>query len=172
MIIGYEGSEPRLGRDVFVAPNATVLGQVTLGDQSSVWYGTVLRGDVGTIEIGPRTNIQDICVVHVTSEKWSTRIGADVVVGHRVVLHGCTIGDHVLVGMGAVVMDGAEVGDYALIGAGALVVPGTKIPSGAMALGAPAKVVRQLTAAEKKQIEENAAHYVELARAHAALQRP
>jgi gamma-carbonic anhydrase len=166
MIIDYKGARPRIGREVFVAPNATVIGQVTLGDQSSVWYGSVVRGDVGTIAIGARTNLQDLSVVHVTTNKHDTKIGSDVVVGHRVVLHGCTVGDRCLIGMGSVVMDGADVGDFALVGAGALVTPGTKIPAGAMALGSPAKVVRQLTDNERRAIEENAAHYVDLAREH------
>jgi carbonic anhydrase/acetyltransferase-like protein (isoleucine patch superfamily) len=169
MLVAYEGSTPRLGKNVFVAQTATVLGRVTLGDEASVWYGCVVRGDVGTITIGARTNIQDLTVIHVTTNKFDTRLGDDVVVGHRVVLHGCTIGNRVLVGMGAIVMDGAEIGDGSLIGAGALVTPGTKVPPGSLVLGSPAKVVRALTEKERQGITENAAHYVELAAKHAAL---
>ena len=169
MILTYEGVTPALGRDVFVAPNATVLGRVTLGAQASVWYGAVVRGDVGVITIGARTNIQDLCVVHVSTNEFDTHLGADVVVGHRVVLHGCRVADHALIGNGAVVLDGAEIGEWCLIGAGALVTPGTKIPPGSMALGSPAKVIRPLTEKERDRIRWNALHYVELAAKHALL---
>lgn len=163
MISPFEGQHPQLGRDVYVAPDATIIGRVQLGDESSIWCGTVLRGDVGGISVGRRTNIQDLCVVHVTTDEFDTVVGDDVTVGHRVILHGCTIEDHVLVGMGAIVMDGARVGSYSIVGAGALVTPGTQIPPGSLALGAPARAVRPLTDAERRQIDGSVSHYVELA---------
>lgn len=171
MIIPFEGHEPRLGAGAWVAPDATVLGQVELGEGASVWYGCVLRGDVGRITVGARTNLQDLSILHVTGGKHDTHVGADVTVGHRVTLHGCVIGDRVLVGMGAIVLDGAVVGDECLVGAGALVTPGSKIPAGSMVLGAPAKVVRPLTPDERRAFVGQAAHYVELAERHRRLGR-
>jgi carbonic anhydrase/acetyltransferase-like protein (isoleucine patch superfamily) len=166
MVVSFEGQVPVLGGDVFVAPTATVLGHVHLGHEASVWYGSVLRGDVGTIRIGARTNIQDSCVVHITGGVHDTHIGDEVTVGHRVILHGCRIASRVLVGMGAVVMDGVEVGEHCLIGAGALLPPGKKIPPGSMVMGAPGKVVRSLSEQEINHIVLSAAHYVELAQRH------
>lgn len=165
----YKVHAPQLGTGVFVAPDATVIGRVTLGAHSSIWYGCVVRGDVEAIQIGARTNIQDLSVIHVTGEGFPTHVGDDVTVGHRAILHGCTIGDHVLVGMGAIVLDGAIVESHSLIGAGALVAPGTHIPSGVLALGAPARVVRALSAKEQQNIASSGAHYVELAAEHARM---
>lgn len=159
----HGGKTPRLGRDVFVADDATLIGDVTLGDFASVWFGSVLRGDVQRIRIGARSNIQDLSVIHVSSAGHPTLVGDGVTVGHRVVLHACTIGDLCLIGIGAVVMDRAEIGGETLIGAGALVPPGMKIPSGVLALGAPAKVVRPLDEAEKKGLRDSADSYVRLA---------
>jgi carbonic anhydrase/acetyltransferase-like protein (isoleucine patch superfamily) len=172
MEMTFEACRPQLGRDVFVAPTATVLGQVWLGDVASIWYGTVLRGDVGQIRVGTRTNIQDGCVLHVTGGVHDTEVGDDVTVGHRVILHGCRIASRVLVGMGAVVMDGVEVGEHCLIAAGTLLPPGKKIPPGSMVMGAPGKVVRPLNDSEISHIAASAAHYVELAARHAAAARP
>ncbi len=169
MITTFQGIAPRLGRDVFVASSADVIGQVTLGDDVSIWYGCVLRGDVGTIAVGPRTNVQDLSVVHVTSGVANTTIGADVTVGHRAILHGCTVHDLALIGMGAIVLDGAVVESECLVGAGSLVSPGMRIPRGSLALGSPAKVVRQLREAELAMLRASAAHYVNLAREHHAL---
>lgn len=166
MILEFDGVTPTLGKDVFITPDATVLGRCTLGDEVNVWHGAVLRGDEGTITVGARTNIQDLSVVHVTSEMFDTRIGSDVTVGHRAILHGCTIGNHVLVGMGAIVLDGADVGDFCLIGAGALVPPGMKVPPGHVVLGTPGKIVRELREQERQMILASAPHYVELAARH------
>ncbi len=167
MIRPFEGKAPKLGAGAWVAENATVIGDVALGERSSIWYGAVVRGDVEKIRIGADTNIQDNSVIHVDSSGFSTVVGDRVTVGHRVVLHGCRIGDGALIGIGAIVMNGAEVGEGALIGAGALVPPGAKIPPGMLAVGAPAKVKRPLTGEEKEHLRESAAHYVELAREHA-----
>lgn len=155
-----------LGEGAWVAPGADVIGDVTLGEDANVWYGSVLRGDVMPIEIGARTNIQDLCVLHVTSGEASTTVGPDVTVGHRAILHGCTVEHHCLIGMGAILLDNVQVGAYSLIGAGALLTPGSVVPAGSVVLGAPGKVVRQVTDDERRHFEESAHHYVELARRH------
>jgi len=160
----YMGSRPSLGRDIFIAPNATVIGDVTLGDESSVWFGTVIRGDVMPIVIGARTNIQDGSVIHVTTDRARTVVGDDVTVGHMVLLHGCTVGNRVLVGMGSVVLDGAVIEDDAIVGAGSLVTPGSRIPSGSLAMGRPAKVVRSLTDEDRAWIHGAGLAYQESSR--------
>jgi len=157
----YKGVRPRVGRDAFIAPNATVIGDVVLGDQASVWFGAVVRGDVMPIVIGARTNIQDGSVVHVTTDKAATHVGDDVTVGHMVLLHGCTVGSRVLVGMGSVVLDGAVVEDDSIVGAGSLVTPGTRVPSGFLALGRPARVVRPLTAEDRDWIRYAGVAYLD-----------
>jgi gamma-carbonic anhydrase len=164
MIAPFENKTPRLGADVFVAEGAHVIGDVHIGKGSSIWFNSVVRGDVHFIRIGEKTNIQDNSVVHVTGGVHPTIIGNEVTAGHRVILHGCTIEDRALIGMGAVVMDGAVVGRESMIGAGAVVTPGTQIPSGVLALGSPCKVVRELKAEERKFLEASAIHYLELAK--------
>lgn len=166
MMHEFEGKKPKQGERVFIAPTACVIGDVVLGDDSSVWYHTVLRGDIFPIRIGVRTNIQDLCVGHVTGGEHALTLGDEVTVGHRVILHGCTIKDRSLIGMGAVVMDAAEVGEEAMVGAGAIVIPKTKIPPRTLALGAPAKVKRDLTSEEIQFLKLSALHYVELAKRH------
>ncbi len=147
----------------FVAHNATVLGDVTLGDESSVWYQCVLRADINSIRIGPRSNIQDGAVVHLADD-YGVEIGELVTVGHKAILHACKVGSEVLVGMNAVVLDGAEIGDRCIIGAGALVTGNKKFPSGSLILGSPAKVVRQLSLEEQAGIKVWAERYVQLSR--------
>lgn len=137
-----------------------------IGEASSVWYGCVVRGDVHHVRIGARTNVQDLSVIHVTRERFPTWLGDEVTVGHRAVVHGCRIGDGALVGIGSIVLDGAEVGEEALVGAGAVVTPGTRVPAGALVLGMPARVVRMLSAEERKLQRGRALHYVALADAH------
>ena len=159
-VLSYKDKKPNIPASVFLAENSVVIGDVEIGEDSSVWYGVVIRGDVNYIRIGKGTNIQDNSVVHVTHDTYPTLIGDFVTVGHRVILHGCKIGNHVLVGMGAVVMDGVEVDDYTLIGAGALLTPGKKFPSGVLVAGFPAKVVRELREEEIKLIEESARNYI------------
>ncbi len=159
---------PRIHPSSFVEDSAQVIGDVELGEDSSVWFNSVLRGDVHTIRIGQRTNIQDLTMIHVTSGRFSTTIGDDVTVGHHVVLHGCTIGNRVLVGMSAVVMDGVEIGDDCIIGAGALLTPGTRIPSGSLVVGFPGKVKRSLSDEERAFLLESAKHYVHTAAEHRA----
>jgi len=166
MIRPFGGKSPQLGESVFVAPSADVIGDVVIGARSSIWYCAVLRGDVESIRVGAETSIQDNAVVHVDSSGYSTVIGDRVTVGHSVVLHGCSIGDDALVGIGSIVLNGAEVGAGAMVGAGSLVTPGTKIPPGMLALGSPARVKRPLTDEEKRHMREVAARYVRLGREH------
>ena len=166
LLLPFAGRWPKVDPEAWLAPGVTVIGDVEIGPGSSLWFGSVVRGDVHSVRIGARTNLQDLCVVHVTRQRFSTQLGDEITVGHRAVVHGCRIGDGALIGIGAIVLDGAEVGDEALVGAGALVTPGTKIPAGALALGTPARVVRVLKASEREEQRSRAHHYVALARAH------
>ncbi len=159
LIRAWGGKTPRLAEDVWVADDAVVVGDVEIGPGSSVWFGTVVRGDVNHVRIGARTNLQDLTVVHVTSHTHPTVVGDDVTVGHRVTLHGCTVKDRCLVGIGAIVMDGAVVGEDAMVGAGSLVPPGMVVPPGMLALGAPARVKRALTPEEVAFFRKSAAAY-------------
>nr|WP_321496600.1 gamma carbonic anhydrase family protein [uncultured Methanolobus sp.] len=144
-----------------MADNATVIGDVVMGEESSVWFGAVIRGDANPIRIGKRTNVQDNVVIHI-SDTSRADIGDDVTIGHCAVVHGCKIASNVLIGMNSTVLDGAEIGENCIIGANALVPPGKKIPTGSMVMGVPAKVIRQLTEDEIAGIKENAAVYVKL----------
>jgi carbonic anhydrase/acetyltransferase-like protein (isoleucine patch superfamily) len=157
----YDGKSPRLGARVFVAENATLIGDVDLGDDASIWYGAVLRGDVHSIRIGARTNIQDNCVLHVTNGTHPIDIAEEVTIGHGVIAHGCKIDRGALIGMGSRVLDGAHVGELALIGAGALVGEGMEIPPRTLAVGVPAKVKRDLTIDEVVRLEQSWRHYIE-----------
>lgn len=149
---------PPSGRH-WIAPNATLIGKVRLADDASVWFGAVLRGDNEPIVVGARSNIQDLTMIH-TDPGFPATIGTDCTIGHRAILHGCTIGDNSLIGMGAIVLNGATVGRNCLIGAGALIPEGRSIPPNSLALGAPAKVVRKLDEAEVARLGLAAAHYV------------
>jgi carbonic anhydrase/acetyltransferase-like protein (isoleucine patch superfamily) len=164
----FDGKRPVIGRGVFLAETCAVIGDVELGDESSIWYSTVIRGDVMPIRIGARTSIQDGTIVHVTSGKFGTSIGSECTVGHGAIIHACTVEDHCLIGMGAIILDGARVGRGSLVGAGALVTPGTEIPPNSLVLGSPARVKREVNAREREQIEYGAVHYVELARSYLA----
>jgi carbonic anhydrase/acetyltransferase-like protein (isoleucine patch superfamily) len=152
--------KPRLGRGVYIARGAVVIGDVTLGDHSSVWYNSVVRGDINRIVIGHHTNIQDNAVIHLADD-FPCLIGHHVTVGHSAIVHACTIGDECLIGMGATVLDGSVIGDQCLIGANALVTPDTRIAAGSMVLGSPAKVVRPLTPKERNDLKLWAGKYVE-----------
>jgi len=172
MIHTFDGKSPRLGKDIFIADGAQVIGDVRLGDQASIWFNSVVRGDVGIIRIGARTNVQDLCTIHITGGQFDTTLGDDVSVGHRAVLHGCKVGDACLIGIGAVLLDGCEIGEETMIGANALVTPGTKIPPRVLAIGAPARVVRDLTPAEIQFRRLHSAQYVEYAAQYLAQRRP
>jgi len=167
----YRGVWPRLGADVWIAENAFVIGDVEVGAECSVWYGAVVRGDVNQIRIGARTNLQDQCTVHVTAERFACNLGEEVSVGHRAVVHGCSVGDGALIGIGAIVLDGAEVGRDALVGAGAVVTPGFRVPDGMLALGVPAQVIREVEPEERQRQRERTRHYVDVARHHAKAAR-
>lgn len=160
----FKGISPRIGKDVFLADNAVVAGDVEIGDGSSVWFGCTVRGDVNDIKIGARTNIQDGTVIHVSSKLQGTYIGNDVTVGHMALLHACTIEDTAFIGMMACVMDGAFVETGAMVAAGALVTPGKRVLSGQLWGGSPARFMRELTPEEKDYIPYSAGHYVRLAR--------
>ena len=164
----FRGKTPQLDASVFVAENAAIIGDVVIGADSSIWYGTQVRGDVMPIRIGARTSIQDNSVVHVTSDFSGTDIGSDCTVGHNAIIHACTVEDFCLIGMGSILLDGCRIGTGSLVGAGALVTPGTHIPPGSLVLGSPAKVKRPLTDKEREQIDYGGKHYVELARAYLA----
>lgn len=168
VVRSYAGKHPRIGKGVFLAETCALIGDVVVGDESSIWYSTVLRGDVMSIQIGARTSMQDGTVVHVTSQRFGTIVGDDCTIGHRAILHACTVEDSCLIGMGATILDGARVGRGSLVGAGALVTAGTDIPPGSLVLGMPARVVRPVNQKEREQIEYGAAHYVELARMYLA----
>lgn len=161
------GRKPDTARAAFVAPNATVLGDVTLGARSSVWYGCVLRGDINSIVIGEGTNIQDLTMVHLADD-FGVSVGRYCTIGHGAIIHACTIGDECLIGMGATILDGAKIGDRCIVGASALVTQRFVAPPGSMILGSPAKVVRPLTDAEQQGLRSWAEKYITVAGAHAA----
>ncbi len=160
-IITYKGITPTIDPSVFIADGVHIIGDVEIGKDSSVWYNTVIRGDVNFIRIGERTNIQDNTVVHVTNKKFPTHIGSNVTIGHSAVIHACTINDYSLIGMGAIVLDDAKIGPFALVAAGAVVTMGMVIPEGMLAAGVPAKIVRTLTDDEKKFLIKSAQNYIE-----------
>ena len=155
--------EPSVPKSAFIAPGATVVGAVSLGENSSIWYGAVLRADIQEITVGTGSNVQDGCVIHL-SDTLGCHIGDYVTVGHKAVLHACTVEDEVLVGMGAIVLDGAKIGSRSIIGAGALVTGHTVIPPGSLVLGSPAKVVRTLSEDEQADVRSWAERYVEVSR--------
>ncbi len=164
-LVRHLDTPPAIHPTAFVAPGADLIGDVALAEESSVWFQTVLRGDINRIVIGPRSNVQDGAVVHLADD-YGTFVGELVTVGHKAILHACTIADEVLVGMGAIILDGAEIGARSIIGAGALVTGGRKIPPGSLVLGSPAKVVRTLSLEEQGGIRVWAEKYVALSRAY------
>ena len=159
MIYSLNGKTPEIGADSYIAPSADIIGDVKLGRGCSVWFNVTLRGDVMPILIGDETNIQDNSVLHGTYKKCGARVGSKVTVGHSVILHGCLIGDLVLVGMGSIVMDQAEIGDRCIVAAGSLVTEDAKFPSGQLILGRPAKAVRPLTEKELAFLPQSAQNY-------------
>ncbi len=163
----FLGTQPRLAEGVFLAETAVVIGDVELGADANVWYGAVLRGDVGAIRIGARCNIQDLTMVHMTHGQSTAELGDDVTVGHSAIIHGARVGAGALIGMGAILLDNAVIGEEAVVGAGSLVTSGFVAPPRTLLLGRPARVARELSAEECAQGRALAARYVELARAHA-----
>jgi carbonic anhydrase/acetyltransferase-like protein (isoleucine patch superfamily) len=164
----YQNKLPKLGARVFVAPSAHLAGDVEVGADASFWFHTAVRGDVHSVRIGERTNVQDGAVLHVTHETHPLAIGAGVVIGHAAVVHGCTLEDGCLIGIGARVLDGAVVERGAQVGAGAVVTPGTRVPAGHLALGVPARVARRLSDGERDSIGAIARRYVDLKDAYLA----
>jgi gamma-carbonic anhydrase len=160
IVRSYDGKTPRFGERVFVADNAAIIGDVELGNDCSVWFGTTIRGDVNFIRIGSRTNIQDNCTIHVAHETHSTVIAEEVTIGHGAIVHGCTIHRGALIGMGSRVLDGAVIGEKALVGAGALVPEGMKVPPRKLAVGVPARVIRELSDEELARLDQSWRNYV------------
>ncbi|MHA3772495.1 gamma carbonic anhydrase family protein [Verrucomicrobiota bacterium sgz303538] len=161
----FLGTTPKIHPSAFIAPGAAVMGDVTLGEESSVWYHAAMRGDINRIVIGPRSNVQDGAVLHVADE-YHTQLGELVTVGHKAIVHACTVDDEVLIGMGAIILDGARIGARSIIGAGALVTGGKEIPPGSLVVGSPAKVVRTLSLEEQASIKVWAERYVTLSRVY------
>ena len=145
VILPVKGVQPEFGKDCFIAPNATIVGDVTMGDGCSIWFNAVVRGDVNSIRIGNKVNIQDGAVIHCTYEKTKTIIGDNVSIGHNAIVHGCTVEDNVLIGMGAIVMDNARIGSNTTIAAGAVVLEGTQVEPGTIYAGVPAKKVKEIS---------------------------
>lgn len=172
MLRPFNGKSPRLAATAWVDATAVVIGDVALAEDVSVWPMAVIRGDINRIRIGARSNIQDGTVIHVTHDGpytpggHPTNLGEDVTVGHRAIVHGCTVGNRVLVGMGAILMDAVEVGDDVIIAANALVPPGKKLSSGRLYVGTPARAVRELSAAEREQLLYSARHYAQIKELH------
>lgn len=157
----YENLIPKIGKNVFIASGVKIIGDVEIGDNCSIWYNSVIRGDVNYIKIGENTNIQDLSMLHVTNLTYPLNIGKNVTIGHSVKLHGCTINDNCLIGIGAIVLDGAIVNSYSLVAAGSVITPRSVVPEGKLVAGVPAKVIRDLTEAEIKEIEKSYLRYIE-----------
>ncbi|HEY5962026.1 MAG TPA: gamma carbonic anhydrase family protein [Polyangiaceae bacterium] len=164
MIRAFREFSPQIADSAFIAENATIIGNVIIGPDVSIWYGVVLRGDVGGIQIGARSNIQDLSMVHMTGGAFDTSVGEDVVVGHGAILHSARVGNGALVGMGAILLDDCEIGEGAVVAAGSVVPPRMKVPPFVMVRGAPAKVTRELNDEERQMGRRGAAGYVELMR--------
>jgi gamma-carbonic anhydrase len=165
-ILTYEGIAPKIDAAAFVAPGARVIGNVEIGADASIWYNVVIRGDVGRIRIGRRTNVQDGTVIHVTGGAFDTEIGEDVLIGHLAMVHGCTLHDRAFVGFGAIVMDGCVIESDGMLAAGAMLTPGKRIPAGELWSGRPAKFMRKLSPEEMVRNQKGVAGYVEEGRRH------
>ncbi|TVR80820.1 MAG: gamma carbonic anhydrase family protein [Rhodospirillales bacterium] len=165
-ILPYRGVVPTVADSVFLAPNATVIGDVVIGADTNIWFGCVIRGDVNIVRIGQRTNIQDGTIVHVSREKFGTFIGDDVTIGHLALIHACTLEDRCFIGMNATVMDGCVVEPEAMVAAGAVVTPGKRVRTGQLWAGTPAKHIRDLSREDRDGMSATAPHYVRLARTY------
>lgn len=168
-ILSLDGKTPRVAEGAFIAPNAVLIGDVVIEAGASVWFGCVLRADVGSIRVGPRSNIQDLTMIHMTDGLSVAEIGADVTVGHGAIVHGARVGDGALIGMGAILLDNAVIGARSVIAAGSLVPPRMIVPPGMMVRGSPAKVLREASEEERAMGATGAAHYVANARRYAPL---
>jgi carbonic anhydrase/acetyltransferase-like protein (isoleucine patch superfamily) len=167
IVTAYDGKSPRIAEDVFIAPGAVVMGDVDLAAGVGIWYNTVARGDVNTITIGERSNVQDGCVLHTGyGEKHALRIGRDVTIGHNACVHGCTVEDECLIGIGANVLNGALIRSHSYVAAGALVPPGMEVPSGVLVAGVPAKIIRELKQSELDDLIPSAERYRRYATEH------
>lgn len=161
LIKPYAGKSPQIGKDVYISENATLIGDISIGDNSSIWFQSVLRGDVGSIRIGDRTNIQDLSMVHCTYGQSATVIGNDVTIGHSAILHGCEVHDLVLIGMGAIVMDLAVVETKVIVAAGTVVLEGMRLESGWLYAGTPAKKIKRLSEKHLESLAYSSNHYVQ-----------
>ncbi len=164
LILPYRGQLPRIAADAFIAATAVLIGDVEIGPETSVWFGCILRGDLNSIRVGARTNIQDGTIVHVDSARFSTTIGDDITIGHNAVIHACTLENGCFIGMSATVMDGAVVESGAMVAAGALIIPGKRVPAGELWAGCPARRLRDVTAAEAANFPKVIEEYARLAR--------
>jgi len=164
MIRSFKEKLPRIHRTAYTAHDAIIIGDVEIGAEASIWFGSIVRGDVNFIRIGDRTNIQDACVIHVSSKNHPTILEHEITVGHRVTLHGCHVESGCLIGIGSIILDGARIGHNSLVGAGSLITPGTIIPPGSLVMGAPARVKRELTNDELENLTRSWKNYVELSR--------
>jgi carbonic anhydrase/acetyltransferase-like protein (isoleucine patch superfamily) len=160
----FQGKLPVVHPTAFVEESAQVIGDVEIGARSSIWFNSVVRGDVNVIRIGEETNVQDLCCLHVLKDRFGLTVGNRVTVGHSVTLHGCVVEDLCLIGMGATILDGAVIGAGSIVAAGALVTPGTRVPPGSLVMGSPAKVARPIREQERATLERSAANYIEYAR--------
>lgn len=168
-ILPFDDKTPRIAKDAFIAPDALIVGDVEIGEESSIWYGAIVRADVHWIKIGRKTNIQDKCICHVTEGTAPLVVGDEVTVGHGAILHGCEVGNRVLVGMGAIILDNAKIGDGSLIAAGALVAPNKNIPPKSLVAGVPAQIKREVAKSELDMILASAEHYYRLSKKHAQI---
>jgi carbonic anhydrase/acetyltransferase-like protein (isoleucine patch superfamily) len=168
LIRSYRGCTPKIGAGAYVDPQAVVIGDVVIGEDSSIWPCAVVRGDCGSIRVGARTSIQDGCVLHVQQDEFDLCVGDNVTVGHGVMLHGCTVESDCLIGIGSILLNGSKVGSGSVIAAGTLLPPGAEIPPGSMVMGSPGKVCRPVTEAERKHIAVAAEHYVRFKELHDA----
>ena len=168
MIYTFNGKTPIIPLSAYLAPSVDIIGDVILGDEASLWFGTVVRGDMHHIRIGRRTNVQDNCTIHVTTDIYPAVLGDEVTVGHNAIIHGCVIANRCLIGMGAVIMDGVEIGEGSLIAAGAVISPGTVVPPRSLFAGVPGKQRREVTDAEYDEIIERAQHYIDFSRQYKA----
>ncbi len=167
MILPFKGKTPVVGKDCFIAPNSSLIGDISIGSQSSVWFSTTVRADQNSVRIGKHVSIQDNSVVHVDLKN-GTSISDDVVIGHNAIIHGCSIGSFTIIGMGAIILSGAHIGKNCIIGAGSVITEGTVIPDNSIVLGVPGKVVKQTTDEHVKRIKENVKQYVELTKEYLA----